>query len=249
MLNTFFYPLRSPNWVKKLAISWLVVFASIFIPIIPHVILAGYCARIMRHIIENGELFLPDWSNINILLKDGIRISGAIIIYTFPIYCIFFVVMIGIMLSTPPELPFEAKAAQLERVFFAIWACSTSILLGIYIVLSVAIPHMVTIDRFGAIFQVGELWSTFRGNPIKFLFPTASLVGFILGWWVILFLLFLLPIYLLPEVARWILGIIFILVVISVIPFFVTYMAIIFSTLSAQAYRTSRMSTVTESAS
>ena len=51
----FSYPFQDPRWKEKLAVAAALSLAGMVIPIIPSLFVYGYAARIVRHVIRNGE--------------------------------------------------------------------------------------------------------------------------------------------------------------------------------------------------
>ena len=178
----FAFPFQDPRWQNKFLIGSLVVFAGFIIPLIPFFFVYGYMAQIMRRIIvEKGEPFLPEWDNWGKLFVDGLKLLGAILIYSIPIIGLFFAGYIlfffTIALSAAaaegsgdPSSPLVAMAPMAGSLFFCLFFAVIMLLsLAIGLLSPAIMGHVVATDEFSAAFRVREWWSIFRANIGGFL--------------------------------------------------------------------------------
>jgi hypothetical protein len=183
------YPFRDPEWRQKLLIGSLLMLAGFLIPILPWILASGYYAAIMQQIIQKGgEPYLPDWQDWGALFSAGLRLCGAGLIYTLPLwilllgsYALFVLpVFLASFVETgggqpPPSLELLPLAGTgIGTVGFGL-ALALGILTGI--VLPAAIGHLVAKNEFGAAFRVGEWWPVFRANLSGFLLTYVLLMG------------------------------------------------------------------------
>lgn len=93
------FPFKDPAWVKKLLILTLVLLLSAVIPILPWILVAGYLARLVRRmVVEKSEPILPEWDDLGGIFMDGWRPFAAMVTYLLPVFVIFLVVWMLMLL-------------------------------------------------------------------------------------------------------------------------------------------------------
>ena len=230
------FPFKDPQWKTKFLLGFLLILASYVIPVLPMVIVYGYCAQIMRRIIvKQGEPFLPDWDDWGELFTIGLKLLGVSVVYSLP-FLLIFCSGYGLFFTTTMwpqvishELDANSPLIWVPSLIGMIgWAGSFAfgmiLLLAVGIILPVAIGHVIATNEFAAAFRVSEWWAIFRANLAGYLITYVLIFGF---WVVISFALQFLY-----------LTIIFCCLVPFVTPFLMIYMMVISSVLFAQAYRT-----------
>lgn len=75
-LQALAFPFQDRSAWKKVAIGSLVCLFMPIVPVFPFLFLYGYTARVVRHILQSGDLYLPEWDRWDELLADGLRILG-----------------------------------------------------------------------------------------------------------------------------------------------------------------------------
>lgn len=182
--NILLFPLRDKTAQKNFLIASLVGLAGLFIPILPWLALYGYAARIMRQIInEKQEPTMPEWSNWNELLSDGLRLFAIRMVITIPILLI---LMVGIVVTIIPTLLMiesdqdaSGMFTLLSIVINLIWIAFAIFLMIITVPLSVMVGaaegHIISQDSLAAAFRIKEWWPIFRKN----------MGGFIIGYLII----------------------------------------------------------------
>ncbi len=91
MKSLFQYPLRGKEWGRKLLYLGLFWLGGFIIPVVPWVFALGYFAAIVRRVAKGeADEGLPDWTDWNRILVDGIRITGAVLVLCIPLAAIFF---------------------------------------------------------------------------------------------------------------------------------------------------------------
>src|SRR5512140_1575563 len=92
------FPFSTSEARKKLLIAGLLGLASFVIPIIPSIFLIGYAALIMRRmILDKAEPSMPDWCDSTDMLSLGLKMFGAMFVYSFPAMAIFLLGYLGMM--------------------------------------------------------------------------------------------------------------------------------------------------------
>ena len=180
---------------SKFLIACLVTFSAFFIPFVPYLALRGYSFRVMKRVLQgDGQLEMPEWDDWGQLLKDGLRLWGANLVYSLPLlvlwagmftlYALFMITLIAA--SAGRESDLLAMFSVLGAFFPILMAV---VLLGmlifqaaLYFILPAANAHLVTKDRFGAAFAVGEwgrvLKANFGGFVVLFLLSVGGYMVF-----------------------------------------------------------------------
>lgn len=174
--HLFTYPFKDPEWVKKFIIGGLITLAAYIIPVVPFVLIYGYMSKIMRAVIEQGELTLPEWDDWGGLFTDGIKLFGIMFVVMIPI----FVVMMtgfGLFFLSAGMAGAAADTTDAAAIFPAVGMMAmfcgfgVAMLLGLLIslIMPVMWAHVVATGEFGAAFRVAEWWAIFRANIGGFL--------------------------------------------------------------------------------
>ena len=177
------FPFQDTDWKKKLLIASAVVFISVMIPlIIPLVFLMGYNERIARRIIlDDGELYLPEWGDWGELFAGGFRLSAAGFLFSLP-SIVLSVGGYGLMMA--PALIAERAPAYSFQTMLAgtvagMFVFGLSMVLGLVIGLfsPVALMHIVAKGEFSAAFRVREWWQVLRANVAGFAVTCLIVLG------------------------------------------------------------------------
>jgi hypothetical protein len=100
VIGSIGFPFKGSQWGKKLLIGALIGLANSIIPILPVLIITGYCGKIMKQIIQEGEEpYLPDWDDWGGYLGEGLKLWGAGIIYSLPLIILLLAAVAGMILS------------------------------------------------------------------------------------------------------------------------------------------------------
>jgi hypothetical protein len=231
---TFGFPFKDSHWQMKLAVGSLLILASLVIPLIPLIFVAGYCLRIIQRIIlGDGQAALPEWDDWEWLFKHGFKLSEAGLLYALP----------GLLLLT---IGFVMISFPLYGMGFASLASAThqsispagmailtkgTVLSGIGSVLTLiggffstpAAMHMAAKNRVKAVLQIREWWVIMKRESGKFicgyaLIATTTIILFIITAILTVTLVFCLPATILFSIAS-------------------MYICLIASALFASAYR------------
>ena len=186
-LKTLFrYPLQGKEWGRKMLYLGLFWMAGLFIPVFPWLFAMGYFAEITRRFAEgDSSPDLPEWTDWNRILTDGLRIFGVVLIVGLPIAAIFIMGManyfgatfatVGLGESGYDWLGFVTMMGGMMVLFFTI-ALSMLASVAAGIGLAPAVTHMLVQDRFAAFFRGGEWWRVLR----------ATLGGYLIALFIIL---------------------------------------------------------------
>lgn len=229
--ETLLFPVRDAEARKQFLITCAMMLAAFIIPILPTLIVMGYCTKIMREVIEERKApSMPAWegSNWSDLLVDGLRIYGAQLVLTLPLLILMGCGMVPMLAGS---VGFAATGedeafATLGMLFFTIGTIIfifVSVLsLPYSVVVSGALPHVATRRSFQAAFEFNQWFPIFR----------RALGQFILSYVIILAASFAFTIVM--QIAM------ITIVLICIVPFimipYIAYQLLIMNTVFAQAY-------------
>jgi len=212
LLHSIAFPFKDSDWVKKLAIGFGLTLAISIVPIIPTLLIAGYCQRIMKQIIiEDGEPYLPEWVNWGAMLSEGLKLWGAGIIFVLPLFLLIFIALVFMLLAVAGPVFFIRSNGTIAPagsiiflagigLFIVMMSLVSLLSLAINLIQGPAIGHLVAKDSFSAAFRVGEWWPILKKGFGAFLTVIIStIVLFGLAFFAIqilsitIILIFLLP--------------------------------------------------------
>ncbi len=178
----FRFPFTGTEWRSRFLLGCVFVLASLVIPILPGLLVAGYALRIMRQAIEGDELSLPPWDDWGKLFLDGLRWTVVSIVFFLP-----GLIVMGIGLAGYFGGFFVGAAQETAEGFLAMLTG-----MGIYFVglavgmllislgaipLPVAAAHFVAQDNLAAAFRVREWWPILKANKLGYLIAWVTVLG------------------------------------------------------------------------
>jgi hypothetical protein len=189
----FGYIFRDPHWVGKVLILLGICFANYLVPILPMILICGYLVRVMHPIIVDGEEpALPEWQDWGKLLADGLRMFGAILLYSIPAI-LFAVVGMGSYFGFVLAMPFISEQSSNSLAMMIPLFASLGLML-LFLGLSTffglielfflpaAVGHLVARDSFKAGFEVSGWWKIFRANLGGYLIALILFIGLYTGF-------------------------------------------------------------------
>ncbi len=172
---TFTYPFKDPEGVKKLLIGSLLMLIGMFFPPVM-ILMYGYAAQAMRRIIIKGDApSLPTWDAWDRLLRDGLKLFGAALLYTGPAWGIFLISMvipipcvILQILATEdmPWLNLLTLLSVVTQILGFILGPALASFAGLF--LAPAQCHIVATGRFVAAFEVKGWWPILKAALADF---------------------------------------------------------------------------------
>ncbi len=188
----FRYPFQGKEWGRKLLYLGLFWLGGLIIPVVPWLFALGYFAEIMRRV-ANGEadLGLPDWTDWNRLLMDGLRVFGATLVISLPtvvIYMIGSTVYFGTTFSSIAMSQMGQNGLYMltlfggMMVFFCSMAVGMFLSVGLGIISAPALAHMVMEQKFAALFHITNWWRVLRANLGGFMIAYFILVGLYISY-------------------------------------------------------------------
>ena len=232
------FPFCDPRWQNKFLIGSLLFFGNFIIPILPSIILLGYAAQVVYRIVEgDGEMHLPEWSNLGQLFTDGFRLFAVNLIYTLP-FSLLFTGGMAAMFIPLVFLPFAENSSSEgliftlmmagELVFFVLFGIAMFFMLLYYIVSPAVLVHTTARQKFTAAFEIGTWFKIFKRNLWGFFAAVLIMACLYTG------LMYLFQVVYMTFICCWLLP--FLMAPI------VFYMMVTSFALFAEAYKASRQS-------
>ena len=154
----FTFVFDDPRWLQKILIGGLFYLASFLV--VGWIFILGYAARVVRNVIADVKLPLPEWEDLGGFFNEGLRLFGVSVIYSLPILFI-----VAIMI--PASILGETDNAALQAVggMVGCMACLfVPLILLTMLFLPAALLFAAVEQRFSAAFEIGRIWPFVRNN-------------------------------------------------------------------------------------
>ncbi len=171
------FPFRGAKAIKRFLMVAVLFLACFIIPILPGLFVGGYSIRILRRAIREGLVEMPEWSDETSLLKDGIQSAVIGLAYLLPglatLLSGFILYFVSFSLLIPSAD--SADSMPVGVVFIPMAILFGGMALGSLLLLLGVIPYPVAVCRFtdegrlGAAFQLREIFTALKKNPIGYL--------------------------------------------------------------------------------
>ena len=183
------FPFRDPKAGQKFLIGSLLIFAQYIIPILPGIIVMGYLSQVLRRVTRgSGEATMPEWDNWGELFMDGLRVFGAIFVYSLPmilivsaLYFFMFAPLVAIPFLAEGNGDMAGPAVIFMLVTQLFMFLVIAVMMVVYIVYIILLPpmiaHTAAKNEFGAAFQIGKWWKIFRANFSGFMVALIIVIG------------------------------------------------------------------------
>lgn len=164
--KAFNYVFEDERWMGKLGLGALISLLSFLI--LPAFLLYGYAIGITRNVMNDEKRPLPEWEDLGTLLKDGLAMFLAGIVYTLPFWllvCIAFAATIGFGgLGEATQISEDAVTAGILATYGLV-ACLIILLALAFFFISPAIAiQYVREGDLAACFRFGEVLAIVRDN-------------------------------------------------------------------------------------
>lgn len=187
--DAFKFPFQSHDGPGRFLVGAALLFASLFVPIIPALFVYGYVVEVMRQVIKGEPPALPEWKNWGQLAVDGLRSLVIGVVYTAPGWIVMiggwvaYMVMYfwGIALISKTPARHAPPDAAFPLIFGAMGILFLSLLVGWLLCLAGVIPlpaalaHFVARDKLSAAFHLREWGAVVRADKW----------GYFIGWVVV----------------------------------------------------------------
>lgn len=156
------FTFRDSEWIKKIAIGGFIAFISFYagLVFIFGYFLVGYYVGVIRNVMKQEEIPLPDWSNLSKIFVDGIL--GSIIMF------VYFLIIGGICALAIVHFATNPYMAEFEMVI-GIVSVSIITLIALAIFINFGLLQFAATENFGSAFNLAEMMQFFKHNLGNFL--------------------------------------------------------------------------------
>lgn len=176
--RAFSFVFDDEDWVKKVLVGGLLS----LIPVVGGFIVYGYMLEIARRVYLSSTEPLPQWDDIGGYLARGFLFVVAVFVWFLPVILLFGCVTVAIIAGGSASGD-DAAAALSGIVAFGLISVGVLIsMLWAVAFLPIITGRYAVEQRFGAMFQVGEILADVRragAVPILLLLVTYFVAGFI----------------------------------------------------------------------
>lgn len=183
-LKPFTYVFDDPRWVSKILVGGLFMLASFLLVGVPF--LLGYMARLVRNVVDGAQHPLPEWDDLGEYFSEGLTLFGVGLVYMIPM------VILGILVGVPAALMSAVQNEHTRDLGGGLFGCAACLMVPLGLAVTFFMPAsflmVVTQRRFGAAFELANIWSFIRDNIGNYLLSLAIyfVARFLAGFGIIL---------------------------------------------------------------
>lgn len=165
VVRPFAYVFDDPRWLPKILLGGLFVLASIFL--IGIFFILGYIARVVRNVIADVAVPLPEWDDLGGFFSEGLRLAGIAFLYSLPLAMISgFFVMPMIVSEHLDDQVLRGIATGVGMMF---WCLMMPLSLALSVWLPGALLMAIVDGNFGAAFEFSRIATFIRANAANYL--------------------------------------------------------------------------------
>ncbi len=159
-LRPFTFVFDDPRWITKILLGGLFFLASFVL--IGIFFVYGYCARLVRNVINGVQNPLPEWDDLGEYFTEGLKLFVVGLLYTIPI-----AIVVGIMIV--PAIIMGAGDSEAARTMGGItaslaWCLIFPLGLALALWLPAALLMVVVTGQFSAGFEFSRIFGFIRAN-------------------------------------------------------------------------------------
>ncbi|MFO7270191.1 DUF4013 domain-containing protein [Sphaerobacter thermophilus] len=144
--RAFTFTFQDSQWIKKVAIGGLLV----LIPIIGWLFVSGYWLRLVRQVVENEDVPLPEWNDFGGDLVRGLKFIVVAFVWSIP------AAIVSLMAS------FSGNGNDLSSTNLGLQCLSTILSLGAAFVQPLFATRVALTEDIGAGLQFGAIFNEIR---------------------------------------------------------------------------------------
>jgi len=184
-VKPFAFVFEDARWINKVLIGGIFQLLAMMLIGVPF--LLGYLAKLVRNVIADVTLPLPEWDDLGEMFNEGLRLVGVAILYALPFIMLICMVMLPVIVVTAATQhgnhdydPGGAIACVWCLIF------PLGLVYGLWI--PAALMYAMIEQRFGAAFEFARIWRFISNNignyllaiVVMFVARFASGFGFVL---------------------------------------------------------------------
>ena len=150
----FTFLFEDPNWIPKILIGGL--FYLLGALIVGWFFILGYCAQLARNVISGVDHPLPEWEDLGTYFSEGLALFAVAFVYMLPLF------VIGLSFVIPAMVMGSSHNEGLEALGSGMLGCMTCLIVPLSLMVALVLPsamlRAVVHRRFGAAFEMTEVW-------------------------------------------------------------------------------------------
>jgi hypothetical protein len=160
-VKPFAFVFEDARWINKVLIGGIFQLLAALLVGIPF--LLGYWAKLVRNVIAEATLPLPEWDDLGEMFNEGLRLVGVAIVYALPIIAVVCMMVI-------PMVIVSAAASHHDSDFDpgGMFACVWCLIFPVSLVYAAWTPaallYAIVEQRAGAAFEFARIWNFIRNN-------------------------------------------------------------------------------------
>ena len=187
-VKPFAFVFEDARWINKVLIGGIFQLLSMMLIGIPF--LLGYLAKLVRNVVADATLPLPEWDELGEKFNEGLRLVGVALVYMLPFIMLICMVMV-------PAIVVSAAAGHHRGddfdpsggIIACIWCFAFPIGLAYALWLPAALTYVMVEQRFGAAFEFARIWKFISSNVANYLLAIVVMfvARFASGFGIVLF--------------------------------------------------------------
>ncbi|HJW94795.1 MAG TPA: DUF4013 domain-containing protein [Thermoanaerobaculia bacterium] len=185
-VKPFAFVFEDARWINKVLIGGIFQLLSALLVGIPF--LLGYLAQLVRNVVANATLPLPEWDDLGEMFNEGLRLIGVAIVYFLPLLAILAMIMIPMIVVTAAASHHNDDFDP-GGLFACVWCLFLPLTLVYAIWMPAALMYAIVEQRFGAAFEFARIWRFISNNVGNYLLAVVVMfvARFASGFGIVLF--------------------------------------------------------------
>ena len=185
-MKPFAFVFEDARWINKVLIGGIFQLLSFLFVGIPF--LLGYWAKLVRNVVADATLPLPEWDDLGEMFNEGLRLIGVAFVYMLPFLMMLCAVMIPMIVVTAAASHHNSDFDP-GGLFACVWCLILPISLAYAVWMPAALLYAIVEQRFGAAFEFGRIWKFIQNNVGNYLLAVVVMfvARFASGFGILLF--------------------------------------------------------------
>jgi len=185
-VKPFAFVFEDARWINKVLIGGIFQLLAFMLIGIPF--LLGYLAKLVRNVVADATLPLPEWDDLGEMFSEGLRLIGVALVYAIPFLMILCMVMVPVFVvsaaSQHGNHDFDPGPA-----FACVWCLVFPLSLVYMLWMPAALLYAMVEQRLGAAFEFGRIWRFISNNVGNYLLAVVVMfvARFASGFGIVLF--------------------------------------------------------------
>jgi len=165
-VKPFAFVFEDARWINKVLIGGIFQLLAMMLVGVPF--LLGYLAQLVRNVVADATLPLPEWDELGEKFNEGLRLLGVGLLYMAPLFMLVCMIMV-------PAIVISAASHHGNNDFdpggfiACVWCLVFPLGLAYAFWLPAALTYVMIEQRFGAAFEFARIWRYISNNVGNYL--------------------------------------------------------------------------------